>query len=131
MWLNNGGSLGYAQAAVGRAGHAGHRRPRRAVRAARAPVSIEFNRSVPPLVSRRYRVEPKPDLALERARCADRQAARGVDPEETTRRLLVLGVGGTFLPATGATANDETTLTLEQRQLLAKLLALGHGLGHG
>ena len=40
-----------------------------------------------------------------------------------TRRLLVLSVGGTFLPATGATANDDTTLTLEQRQLLAKLLA--------
>ena len=40
-----------------------------------------------------------------------------------TRRLLVLGVGGTFLPATGATANDDSLLTMEQRELLARLLA--------
>ena len=40
-----------------------------------------------------------------------------------TRRLLVFGVGGTFLPATGATANDDAQLSPEQRQLLAQLLA--------
>ena len=39
-----------------------------------------------------------------------------------TRRLLVLGVGGTFLPATGATANDLSVLTSEQLNLLARLL---------
>lgn len=31
-----------------------------------------------------------------------------------TRRLLVLGVGGTFLPATGATANDVMQLSATQ-----------------
>ena len=39
-----------------------------------------------------------------------------------SRRLILLGVGGTFLPATGATANDDTELTDEQRDLLARLL---------
>ena len=39
-----------------------------------------------------------------------------------TRRLILLGVGGTFLPATGATANDQTTLTGEQRGMLVRLL---------
>ena len=39
-----------------------------------------------------------------------------------TRRLLVLGIGGTFLPATGATANDFSSLTPEQLHLLARLL---------
>ena len=39
-----------------------------------------------------------------------------------SRRLLVIGVGGTFLPATGATANDEASLTEEQESLLMRLL---------
>ena len=39
-----------------------------------------------------------------------------------TRRLLVLGIGGTFLPATGATANDFSSLTSDQLDLLARLL---------
>ena len=37
----------------------------------------------------------------------------------SSRRLLVLGVGGTFLPATGATANDNALLTPEQESLIA------------
>ena len=39
-----------------------------------------------------------------------------------TRRLLVLGVGGTFLPATGATANDNVLFTAHQEALLTRLL---------
>ena len=40
----------------------------------------------------------------------------------SSRRLILLGVGGPFLPATGATANDYSTLTEDQRNLIARLL---------
>ena len=40
-----------------------------------------------------------------------------------TRRLLVLGVGGTFLNATGTTANDVLQLSSSQCALLKRLVS--------